>query len=207
MSSVTALHALPSPDGPDLAAAERAAAAFLRALGISTDSESLRATPGRMTRAYAELFTPGAFEPTTFANDEGYDELVLAHNIPAAVGLRASPAAVHRHHHRHLHPARGAARARARNSSPSPAWAADSSSRPRPVRGIACGARRYPSGRGGPGTARAARTDRASRRSVTRLLRGQRRRRRAAPRRGHRRAHALLTAARLWSAIQQAKAS
>ena len=55
---------------------------FLRALGISTDTESLRGTPGRMARAYAELFTPRPFDLTTFPNDEGYDELVLARSIP-----------------------------------------------------------------------------------------------------------------------------
>jgi GTP cyclohydrolase I len=35
-----------------------------------------------MARAYAELFTPRPFNLTTFPNDEGYDELVLARNIP-----------------------------------------------------------------------------------------------------------------------------
>ena len=35
-----------------------------------------------MARAYAELLTPRAFELTTFPNDEGYDELVLARAIP-----------------------------------------------------------------------------------------------------------------------------
>jgi GTP cyclohydrolase I len=66
----------------DLAAAERAAAAFLSALGIDLDSESLADTPSRMARAYAELLTPREFTLTTFANDEGYDELVLARGIP-----------------------------------------------------------------------------------------------------------------------------
>jgi GTP cyclohydrolase I len=66
----------------DLDAAERAAANFLQALGIDTDIESLRGTPRRMARAYAELFTPLAFDMTTFPNDEGYDELVLLRNIP-----------------------------------------------------------------------------------------------------------------------------
>jgi GTP cyclohydrolase IA len=42
----------------------------------------VRGTPGRMARAYAELFTPRAFDLTTFPNDEGYDELVLARGIP-----------------------------------------------------------------------------------------------------------------------------
>lgn len=66
----------------DLAAAERAAAQFLEALGITLDSESMQGTPGRMARAYAELFTPRAFNLTTFPNDEDYDELVLARAIP-----------------------------------------------------------------------------------------------------------------------------
>jgi GTP cyclohydrolase IA len=68
--------------GVDLVAAERAAAQFLEALGVQLDTESLRATPGRMARAYAELFTPRPFDLTTFPNDEGYDELVLARAIP-----------------------------------------------------------------------------------------------------------------------------
>jgi GTP cyclohydrolase I len=70
--------------GPDidLAAAEHAAGEFLAALGVKLDSEGLRGTPGRMARAYAELFTPRPFNLTTFPNDEGYDELVLARAIP-----------------------------------------------------------------------------------------------------------------------------
>ncbi|WP_033296024.1 GTP cyclohydrolase I FolE [Amycolatopsis jejuensis] len=83
MHSGTALRVVHEPDpGIDLAAAEQAAGDFLRALGVSLDSESLRGTPGRMARAYAELFTPRAFDLTTFPNDEGYDELVLARDIP-----------------------------------------------------------------------------------------------------------------------------
>jgi GTP cyclohydrolase I len=35
-----------------------------------------------MARAYVELLTPREFTPTTFPNDEGYDELVLARQIP-----------------------------------------------------------------------------------------------------------------------------
>ncbi|MGW0819141.1 GTP cyclohydrolase I FolE [Streptomyces viridiviolaceus] len=78
----TALRVVHDTDGIDLAAAERAAGQFLNALGISTASESLRGTPGRMARAYAELFSPRPFELTTFPNDEDYDELVLARSIP-----------------------------------------------------------------------------------------------------------------------------
>jgi GTP cyclohydrolase I len=77
-----ALRAFHEPGGIDLAAAEAAAGQFLNALGISTASESLCGTPGRMARAYAELFSPRPFDLTTFPNDEGYDELVLARRIP-----------------------------------------------------------------------------------------------------------------------------
>jgi GTP cyclohydrolase IA len=66
----------------DLVAAEAAAAAFLLALGVELDSESLRGTPGRMARAYAEMFTPRPFDLTTFPNNEAYDELVVARSIP-----------------------------------------------------------------------------------------------------------------------------
>ncbi len=79
--TVTALRTRKRP-ARDLAAAENAAAAFLTALGVDLDRDSLAETPGRMARAYAELLTPRDFQPTTFANDEGYDELVLARGIP-----------------------------------------------------------------------------------------------------------------------------
>jgi GTP cyclohydrolase I len=62
--------------------AEEAAEAFLTALGVPLDTVSRRRTPHRMARAYAEMLTPPSFEPTTFPNDEGYDELVLARSIP-----------------------------------------------------------------------------------------------------------------------------
>src|SRR5436189_6232789 len=66
----------------DLAAAELAAQQFLSALGVDCDSDNLADTPARMARAYAELLTPRDFRLTTFDNDEGYDELVLARAIP-----------------------------------------------------------------------------------------------------------------------------
>jgi GTP cyclohydrolase I len=66
----------------DLWAAEAAAKAFIDALGLDLGSEHLADTPRRMAHAYAELLTPRTFQPTTFANDEGYDELVLARDIP-----------------------------------------------------------------------------------------------------------------------------
>jgi GTP cyclohydrolase I len=80
--TVTPLRVLHQRPRRDLAAAERAAAAFLAALGVAVDSDGLADTPGRMARAYAELLTPREFRLTTFDNDEGYDELVLARAIP-----------------------------------------------------------------------------------------------------------------------------
>jgi GTP cyclohydrolase IA len=66
----------------DLAAAERAVADLLVALGQNVEDEHSRDTPRRVAAAYAELLTPRAFNLTTFPNDEGYDELVLARDIP-----------------------------------------------------------------------------------------------------------------------------
>jgi GTP cyclohydrolase IA len=62
--------------------AERAAADFLLALGVDLDDESRRDTPRRMARMYEELLTPEPFDATTFPNDAGYDELVVARDIP-----------------------------------------------------------------------------------------------------------------------------
>jgi GTP cyclohydrolase I len=76
------LRVVPPADGIDLAGAERAAASFLAALGVATDSGATADTPARMARAYAEMLRPRSFDLTTFANDEDYDELVLARTIP-----------------------------------------------------------------------------------------------------------------------------
>ena len=69
------------PRAIDLAAAERAAADLLAALGAGA-SGHLEETPRRVAAAYAELLTPLPFNPTTFPNDGGYDELVLVRDIP-----------------------------------------------------------------------------------------------------------------------------
>jgi GTP cyclohydrolase I len=66
----------------DLEAAEQAARELLAALGADLDDEGLADTPRRVAAAYAELLTPLPFTPTTFPNDEGYDELVVARSIP-----------------------------------------------------------------------------------------------------------------------------
>ncbi len=65
----------------DLVRAERAVADLLDALRVDRRTESLRDTPARVARAYAELLTAEPFEATTFPNDEGYDELVVAREI------------------------------------------------------------------------------------------------------------------------------
>jgi GTP cyclohydrolase I len=62
--------------------ARRAAADLLDALGVDLADESLRDTPRRMAAMYAELLTPAPFTATTFPNDGGYDELVVATGIP-----------------------------------------------------------------------------------------------------------------------------
>ena len=82
MESVTALRVVPPSEGIDLTRAERAAAAFLDALGVPGDTDATAATPRRMAQTYAELLTPRSFALTTFPNDENYDELVLASGIP-----------------------------------------------------------------------------------------------------------------------------
>ena len=47
-----------------------------------TRDEHLADTPRRVAEAYAELLSPRPFQLTTFSNDEGYDELVIARDIP-----------------------------------------------------------------------------------------------------------------------------
>ena len=79
---VTPLHVVTSGAVVDLDAAESAVRALLVALGQDPDSEHLRETPRRVALAYEEFLTPEPFVPTTFPNDEGYDELVLVRDIP-----------------------------------------------------------------------------------------------------------------------------
>jgi GTP cyclohydrolase IA len=72
----------PLPRVVDPAAAERAVSDLLVALGRNPEDEHLADTPRRVAAALAELLTPRPFQLTTFPNDEGYDELVLARDIP-----------------------------------------------------------------------------------------------------------------------------
>lgn len=66
----------------DLAAATKAAADLLVALGQPIDSDDMAGTPRRMARAYAEILSVEAFDFTTFPNTQEYDELVLVEDIP-----------------------------------------------------------------------------------------------------------------------------
>jgi GTP cyclohydrolase IA len=76
------LRAVPPETAIDQPAAERAVWDLLEALGEDVQAERLRDTPRRVAQAYAELLTPIPFNPTTFSNDESYDELVVARDIP-----------------------------------------------------------------------------------------------------------------------------
>lgn len=74
-----------APGGVDLERAEAAIRELLCAIGEDPDREGLKATPGRVARAYAEVFgglfvDPAEVLETTF--DEGHDELVLVKDIP-----------------------------------------------------------------------------------------------------------------------------
>jgi GTP cyclohydrolase I len=71
-----------SSDKVDLKAATRAVRQLLVALGEDPTADHLQDTPRRVAAAYAELLGPAPFGMTTFANEEGYDELVLARDIP-----------------------------------------------------------------------------------------------------------------------------
>jgi GTP cyclohydrolase IA len=79
---VTRLRVAHDGGAVDLDAAARAVTDLLVALGHDPATEHLAETPQRVARAYAELLAPRPFDLTTFANDEGYDELVLARDIP-----------------------------------------------------------------------------------------------------------------------------
>jgi GTP cyclohydrolase I len=82
LDAVVPLHVVAGRPEIDLPAAERAIADLLKALGRDPHSVHLAETPRRVAHAYAEMLTPREFELTTFPNDEGYDELVLARDIP-----------------------------------------------------------------------------------------------------------------------------
>jgi GTP cyclohydrolase I len=66
----------------DHAGVQRAARDLLMALGADVEADALQETPRRVADAYTELLTPQPFRATTFPNDDGYDELIVARAIP-----------------------------------------------------------------------------------------------------------------------------
>jgi len=75
----------PSPDPRppvDRAAAEEAMRQLLVALGRDPADPHLADTPRRVALAYADLLHAPPLRMTTFANEDGYDELVLVSDIP-----------------------------------------------------------------------------------------------------------------------------
>ena len=71
-----------APSGVDRGKAERAIAELFEVMGVDLSAPDLRETPRRVAAMYSEFLTPKPFNPTTFPNDDGYDELVLSKNIP-----------------------------------------------------------------------------------------------------------------------------
>ncbi len=87
MSVVDRLHpsplrAVPARPVVDTDAAEDAVRRLLRSFGRDPAGSHLAETPRRVAHAFAELLTPRQFDLTTFPNDEGYDEMVVATRIP-----------------------------------------------------------------------------------------------------------------------------
>ena len=76
------LRLVPRRPEIDLCAAEDSVRGLLTALGADLSAEQLRDTPRRAAQAYAELLSPQEFNVTTFANEDRYDELVVARGIP-----------------------------------------------------------------------------------------------------------------------------
>lgn len=76
------LPGVPTSGSVDPAAAARAVGDLLVALGQDPASDHLLDTPRRVAAAYAELLSPAPFGMTTFPNEEGYDEMVVARDIP-----------------------------------------------------------------------------------------------------------------------------
>lgn len=62
--------------------AENAVTELLLALGQDLDDPNLADTPRRVAASFRELLRREPLTLTTFPNEEGYDDLVLVHDIP-----------------------------------------------------------------------------------------------------------------------------
>ncbi len=78
----TATDQVPPGLDIDVVAARDAVTELLRALGQDLSDPHLADTPDRVAAAFQEMLTPRTFHPTTFPNDDRYDELVVARDIP-----------------------------------------------------------------------------------------------------------------------------
>jgi GTP cyclohydrolase I len=76
------LHPVETAGAPDRVRAEAAVADLLSALGRGPDTAHTAQTPRRVVDALLEMLEPREFTMTTFANDEGYSDLVLVRDIP-----------------------------------------------------------------------------------------------------------------------------
>lgn len=76
------LPPLHQPGAVDQDAAAAAVRDLLVALGQDPLSEALADTPRRVAASFAEMLEARSFDMTTFANDEGYDEMIVARDIP-----------------------------------------------------------------------------------------------------------------------------
>ncbi|WP_091380066.1 GTP cyclohydrolase I FolE [Geodermatophilus sp. DSM 45219] len=82
MDRPPALRVVRESRAVDLPATEQAVDQLLRALGRDPADPHLAETPRRVASAYAELLSAPQFDLTTFPDEEGYDELVIARGIP-----------------------------------------------------------------------------------------------------------------------------
>src|SRR6478672_604877 len=103
---------------PDLERAAAGARILLEALGVDLDSESLARTPERMAASLGELMSARPFHLTTFPNDGGYDELIVARGIPLRSLCEHQHAAVRRDRPHRLPPGHAHPRALEAGSSP-----------------------------------------------------------------------------------------
>jgi GTP cyclohydrolase I len=81
-SEAAPLRAIAGRSEVDVDSAETAVRQLLRSFGRDPVGSHLADTPRRVALAYAEMLTPRQFDLTTFPNDEGYDEMVVATRIP-----------------------------------------------------------------------------------------------------------------------------
>lgn len=77
-----ALLANPKDGRIDPSAAEAAVSDLLDALGQDLSDPQLHDTPRRVVASLTEMLSPAPFHLTTFPNDDNYDELVVARDIP-----------------------------------------------------------------------------------------------------------------------------